>query len=224
VQRELWYPTLQRELSYSTLGSAFFPKEEAWTWLRPLLLVATGVVALTLFSQLSWNLPFSHAKDGSIVPVTGQTFAVLLIGAWYGSRLAGATLFVWMSAGAAGVPVFADWSGTYTAFAGPTGGYIIGFFFTAVLVGWFAERGWDRSHWIVLPMVLGNALLYLPGLIWLNGWLHVTDVPGADWQMTRDLGLWPFIPGDLFKLVAAALAVPAGWTIADMLRGRDTKG
>lgn len=206
---------------HPTLSVALFPKQ---TWVRQVLLVVGAVIFLALCAQISWHLPFSHAKDGKIVPVTGQTFAVVLIGAWYGSRLAGATIFAYMTAGVAGVPVFADWGRTYTAFAGPTGGYIIGFFFAATLVGWFAERGWDRSRWIVLPMVLGNAVLYVPGLIWLNAWMHVTDVPGTDWGLTLDFGLWPFIPGDLFKLVAAALVLPAGWTLADMLRGGDGKG
>ena len=117
------------------------------------------------------------------------------------------------------MPVFAGWDRYYGAFAGPTGGYIIGFFFAAVLVGWFAERGWDRSRWIVLPMVLGNALIYVPGLIWLNGWFHVMSYPSS-WHTTFNLGLWPFMPGDLAKLIAATLVVPAGWSLAEWRRGR----
>jgi biotin transport system substrate-specific component len=175
------------------------------------------VVLLALCAQISWNLPISHAKDGSIVPITGQTFAVLLIGALLGSRLAGAAVFSYMTVGVAGIPVFADWSRYYSAFAGPTGGYIIGFFFAAILVGWFAERGWDRGRWIVLPMLLGNALIYVPGLIWLNVWFHVMSFP-TGWHAAVDNGLWPFVAGDLAKLVAAALVVPAGWSLAEWIR------
>jgi len=207
--------TVQPPLTYPTLSVALFPKN---TLVRQALLVVGAVVFLALCSQISWNIPISHAKDGSIVPVTGQTFAVLVIGALLGSRLGGAAIFSYMTAGVAGVPVFAGWDRFYTVFAGPDGGYIIGFFVAAVVVGWFAERGWDRSRWIVLPMLLGNALIYVPGLIWLNGWFHVMSFP-ASWRTTFDLGLWPFIAGDSAKLIAATLVVPAGWSLAEWRRG-----
>lgn len=199
----------------TTLMGTIFPPR---TLSRQALLVTASVVLLALASQVSWDLPFSRARDGSVVPVTGQTFAVLLIGAVIGARLAGISVFAYMTAGVAGAPVFADWSRYYGAFAGPSGGYIIGFFFAAVIVGWFAERGWDRSNWILLPMFLGNAILYVPGLIWLNQWLHVTQFSGADWGTTLDLGLWPFIAGDSAKLIAAALALPAAWSLVGKAR------
>jgi len=82
-----------------------------------------------------------------------------------------------------------------------------------MVVGWFAERGWDRSRWIVLPMLLGNALIYVPGLLWLHQWQRVIGMEAH----TLDLGLWPFLPGDLLKLVAAALVLPAGWTLVERL-------
>lgn len=206
---------MQRAATYPTLGVAIFPRD---TIIRSVLLVAGAVAFLGACAQISWNLPFSHAKDGSVVPVTGQTFAVLVIGALLGSRLAGAAVFSYMTVGVAGAPVFADMDRFYGAFAGPSGGYIIGFFFAAVVVGWFAERGWDRSRWIVLPMLLGNAIIYVPGLLWLNAWMHITDIPGTDFDLTLDFGLWPFIAGDLAKLVAATLVLPAGWSIVEGLR------
>jgi len=199
----------------ATLIDAVFPRSSLG---RQALLVAASVVLLALASQISWDLPFSRARDGSVVPVTGQTFAVLLIGASMGARLAGVSVFVYMTAGVAGAPVFVDWSRYYTAFAGASGGYIIGFLFAAVLVGWFAERGWDRSNWILFPMFLANAVLYAPGLIWLNGWMHVTHFPGADWGATLDYGLWPFVAGDSVKLIAAALALPAAWSLVARAR------
>ena len=194
----------------ATLIDAAFPNS---TLAHQVMLVVGSVVFLALMSQLSWDLPFSRARDGSIVPVTGQTFAVLLIGASLGPRLAGVSVFTYMTAGVAGAPVFSDWSRYYTAYAGPSGGYIIGFFFAAVLVGWFAERGWDRSNWILLPMLLANAIIYVPGLIWLNQWMRVTNLPSANWHLTLDFGLWPFIAGDSAKLIAAALALPAAWSL-----------
>jgi biotin transport system substrate-specific component len=199
----------------ATLIDATLPPR---TLARQALLVAGSVVLLALASQISWDLPFSRARDGSVVPVTGQTFAVLLIGATMGARLAGVSVFAYMTAGVAGAPVFADWSRYYTGMAGPSGGYIIGFFFAAVLVGWFAERGWDRSNWILLPMFLGNAVIYVPGLIWLNQWMHVTHLPGVDWGATLDFGLWPFVAGDAVKLIAAALALPAAWSLVGRMR------
>ena len=69
--------------------------------------------------------------------------------------------------------------------------------------------------WLLLPMLIANAIIYVPGLIWLNGWLAIMDFP-VD---TFEAGLWPFIPGDLAKLVAAALVLPAGWTLRERLRG-----
>lgn len=199
----------------ATLVDTLFPKS---TLARQAVLVIGSVVFLALAAQVSWDLPFSRARDGSIVPITGQTLAVLLIGATLGARLAGISIFAYMTVGVAGAPVFADWARSYTQFAGPTGGYIIGFFFAAVLVGWFTERGWDRSNWILLPMFLGSAVIYVPGLIWLNSWMHVTHIPGADWGLTLDIGLWPFITGDSAKLIAAALVLPAGWSLARNLR------
>ena len=200
----------------STLIDALFPQS---TLARQALLVIGSVVFLALVSQVSWDLPFSRARDGSVVPVTGQTLAVLIIGATLGWRLAGVSIFTYMAAGVAGAPVFADWSRYYTTFAGPSGGYIIGFFFAAVVVGWFTERGWDRSNWILFPLFLGNAIIYVPGLIWLNQWMHVTNLPGAGWDMTLDFGLWPFIAGDSAKLIVAALALPAGWSLVRKVRG-----
>jgi biotin transport system substrate-specific component len=202
--------------TYPTLSDAIFPKN---TIVRQALLVAGAVVFLALCAQISWDIPISRAKDGSIVPVTGQTFAVLLIGALLGSRLGGLSVLAYIAAGVLGAPVFADWSRWYSTISGATGGYILGFVPMAIIVGFFAEHGWDRSRWIVLPMLIGNAILYVPGLIWLNGWLHVMNFPSS-WHYTFDIGLWPFIAGDCAKLIAATLIVPAGWSLAEWRGGK----
>ena len=101
---------------------------------------------------------FSHQFSFSTVPVTGQTFAVLLIGALYGSRLGAATMIAYLAEGAAGMPVFSNGLGGISAIATASGGYIFGFILAAYVVGWFAERGWDRSRGIVFPMLLANAV------------------------------------------------------------------
>ena len=203
---------MQRTAMYPTLGVAFFPKD---TLQRQALLVVGAVVFIALAAQVTWNYPFIETKAGNPVPITGQTFAILVTGVLLGARLGTAAVLAYLVAGIVGAPVFADWSRYYTAFAGATGGYLIGFLPAAFIVGWFAERGWDRSMWLLLPMLMANAIIYVPGLIWLNGWLAIMDFP-VD---TFEAGLWPFIPGDLAKLVAAALALPAGWTLKERLRG-----
>jgi biotin transport system substrate-specific component len=161
---------------------------------------------------------FSRQFSFSTVPITGQTFAVLLIGALYGSRLGAATLTAYLAEGAAGFPVFAGGHGGISAIATPSGGYLFGFIIAAFIVGWFAERGWDRSRWIMLPMLLGNAVIYVPGIIWLHQQFAVVNMP-ISWSTAFDYGLWPYIAGDLAKLVAAALALPAGWAIVERFRG-----
>ena len=203
---------MQRTAIYPALGVAFFPKE---TLLRQALLVVGAVVFIALAAQVTWNYPFIETKAGNPVPITGQTFAILVTGVLLGARLGTAAVLAYLVAGIVGAPVFAEWSRYYTAFAGATGGYLIGFLPAAFIVGWFAERGWDRSMWLLLPMLIANAIIYVPGLIWLNGWLAIMDFP-VD---TFEAGLWPFIPGDLAKLVAAALVLPAGWTLKERLRG-----
>ena len=203
---------MQRTAMYTTLSVAFFPKE---TLLRQALLVVGAVVFIALAAQVTWNYPFIETKAGNPVPITGQTFAILVTGVLLGARLGTAAVLAYLVAGIVGAPVFAEWSRYYTAFAGATGGYLIGFLPAAFIVGWFAERGWDRSMWLLLPMLIANAIIYVPGLIWLNGWLAIMDFP-VD---TFEAGLWPFIPGDLAKLVAAALVLPAGWTLRERLRG-----
>ncbi len=204
---------MQRTATVPTLGVAFFPNE---TVLRQLLLVAGAVVFIALAAQVSWNYPFIETRAGNPVPITGQTFAVLITGALLGSRLGAASILAYLAIGVAGGPVFADWSRFYTTFAGATGGYLLGFVPAAFIIGWFAERGWDRSRWILLPMLVANAIIYVPGLIWLDRWLAIMGYQAG----TFEAGLWPFIPGDLAKLVAAALVLPAGWALVELLRGR----
>ena len=175
------------------------------------LLVIAGTALMTLCARVSFHVSFST------VPITGQTFGVLLIGAVYGSRLGAATLMAYLAEGAIGMPVLAGGLGGISAIATPSGGYLFGFIIAAFIVGWFAERGWDRSRWIVAPMLLGSAALYVPGVIWLHQQFSVVGIP-ISWSTAFDYGLWPFIAGDLAKLVLATLALPAAWSIVDRTR------
>jgi biotin transport system substrate-specific component len=196
-------------LRTNTLSARIIPE----TWVSNVILVIAGTALMALSAQASYHFSWS------MVPVTGQTFAVLLIGALYGSRLGAVTMLAYIAEGAAGLPVFAGGKGTIAAIATPSGGYLFGFVLAAFVVGWFAERGWDRSRWIVLPMLLGNAVIYVPGVIWLHQQFAIVGTP-ISWSTALHYGLWPFIAGDLAKLVAASLAVPAGWSVVERFRPR----
>ncbi|MFQ5793645.1 MAG: biotin transporter BioY [Candidatus Bipolaricaulia bacterium] len=167
-------------------------------------LIVGGSLFVTLAARISVPLPFSP------VPITGQTFAVLLTGALLGSRRGALSLLAYLSEGALGLRVFAGGTGGWGILAGPTGGYLIGFVFAAFLIGWLAERGWDRwVHTTALAMLFGNVIIYLFGLPWLAHFV------GADRALP--LGLSPFIPGDLIKLALAAALLPSGWKLLERL-------
>jgi len=134
------------------------------------------------------------------VPMTMQTFAVLLIGATIGPRLGAASVVTYLGGAALGLPVLAG--GTALVLGGPTFGYLVGFLLAAVAMGWAAQRGWTR-HWPTLlgALLIGEALIYLPGLAWLHlAWLH-------DLRATLAAGLVPFLLGDGLKLLLAAASI-----------------
>jgi len=141
------------------------------------------------------------------VPVTMQTFAVLLVGGLLGSRLGAMSLLLYLAEGALGLPVFAGGAGSVLHFAGPTAGYLFGFVAAAFVVGWLCERGWSRKvETAVFAMLLGTGAIYLFGLPWLAQF--------TGWDKVLQLGLIPFIPGDVLKVILAALALPLGWKIS----------
>lgn len=168
------------------------------------LLVVGGAAFVAVMAQARVALPFTP------VPLTGQTFAVLMTGALLGSRLGAASMLAYLAAGLFGLPVFSGWAGGWAAASGPTGGYLLGFVAAAFVVGWFAERGWDCDLRAVVPMLIGNALIYAAGLPWLARFVGPDDVIQS--------GLLPFIPGDLLKLAAAASALPVGWALVRRFR------
>jgi biotin transport system substrate-specific component len=141
------------------------------------------------------------------VPMTMQSFVVLVIGMAYGARLAGATVALYLLEGAVGLPVFAGTpeKGIGIAYmAGPTGGYLAGFLVAAVAMGWLAERGWDRSlAWSTIAMTIGTVLLFATGI----GWLAVL----VGWQKAIAGGLIPFLLGSVLKLALAATILPVCW-------------
>ena len=167
------------------------------------LVILGGALFVTLFAQIRIPLPFTP------VPITGQTFAVLLVAATLGSIRGGASLGLYVALGAAGAPVFTGWGRGFEILKGATGGYLIGFVVAAIVVGLLAERGWDRKFRSAIgAMLTGNVIIYLFGLPWLS------RVVGTGFTKTLELGLYPFVPGDLLKLYLAAGLLPTAWKFA----------
>jgi biotin transport system substrate-specific component len=164
---------------------------------RDVIVVILGAVITGLAAQVSFHIP------GTPVPVTGQTFAVLLTGAALGLRRSALSMTLYLAAGVAGVPWYANHA---SGFGGPAFGYVVAFIVAAALVGWLAERGGDRTvARTVGTMLLGTAAIYLVGASWLAVDLHL----GA--AKAWDLGVRPFLVGDALKLVLAAGMLPGAW-------------
>jgi len=192
----------QYATTHPTLASAVWPADKTGALLRTAFLLILGNALLWASAKL--QIPFYP------VPMTMQTFVVIVLGMAYGWRLGAATVGLYLLEGAFGLPVFAGTpeKGIGLAYiAGPTGGYLIGFLLASAACGWLAERGWDRS--IVktaAAMLVGNLFIYVPGLLWLGtlvGW----DKPVLAW------GLTPFLLGDLTKLALAVAILPASWKL-----------
>ena len=186
----------------ATLAGVLWPAESAHKALRFAVLAVVGTLLLTLAAKI--QVPFYP------VPMTMQTLVVLGLGMAYGWRLGGATLLLYLAEGAVGLPVFAGTpeKGIGLAYMlGGTGGYLLGFVLAAAACGYLAERGWDRNVLTTaLAMLIGNVLIYVPGLFWL-GTLFGWDKPIFAW------GLTPFLLGDLLKLVLAAALLPLAWKL-----------
>jgi biotin transport system substrate-specific component len=166
--------------------------------------LVVGYAALTgLAAQLSIRLPFTP------VPITGQTFAVLLGAAALGWRRAALGMGLYLAAGLAGVPWFAQGRGGVDVLTAPSFGYVVGFLVAAAVVGWLAGQGQDRTPArTVLTMVVGNLVVYAFGLSWLMASLDVGLAQGME------LGVTPFLAGDALKILLAAGLLPAAWALA----------
>jgi biotin transport system substrate-specific component len=144
------------------------------------------------------------------VPITGQTFAVLLVGSALGAPLAGASLSMYLLLGMLGAPVYAEQESGLDVLSGPTGGYLVGFALAALITGRLAEWRWDRRFsTATAAMLAGTVVIYVAGLSWL-----AIDL-STDLERTLELGLYPFVVGDLLKLYLAAVLLPIGWRIRD---------
>lgn len=184
---------------------------------KQVMLVALGVAALTLAAKI--RLPMWPSP----VPVTMGTFAVLTIGAAFGPRLGLLTIGTYMLLGALGATVFAGDTAGWAYMTGATGGYLLGYVLATVLLGALARRGWDRSvGWMALAMLLGNVVIYLPGVAWIRQVIAAGAFDPAKyasvWDQTLVWGLTPYLIGDAMKLALAALLLPAIWKLVGNAR------
>ena len=173
---------------------------------RDAALVIGAAAFVGVSAQLAVPLP------GTPVPVTGQTFAVLLSGAALGFGRAGLAMLVYLLAGMAGVPWFTDGGSGTTA---PTLGYVIGFVIAAAAVGALAGRGGDRTPArTIATMLAGTAIMYATGVPYLMASLNI------GLGRALDLGVVPFLAGDALKVLLAAGLLPAAWKLTGTARTR----
>jgi biotin transport system substrate-specific component len=186
-----------------TVADIIRPSQKAFARWYDVALVAGGSMVIALCAQIALGYP---------VPVTGQTFGVLMVAALLGSRRGALCVLTYLAEGLAGLPVFAQGKAGLAAFLGPTGGYLVGFAFAAWLVGALSERTWDRRvPTTVAAMLLGNVVIYACGLAWLLCLTHIVGKPLAGGVLA--VGLYPFILGDVLKIALAAVLLPSGWKL-----------
>ena len=185
----------------SLVEEAFF-KTGSFLMLKRLTLVVVGIFMLALFSKIKipiWPSP---------VPINLATLSVLTIGLTYGPKLGLTTVFGYLMLGTLGFDIFANSSAKVNGMEymlGRTGGYLFGYLIATIALGFLARAGWDRNVFkIVLALIIGNALIYIPGIFWLAE-LYTWNKPILAW------GLTPFLIGDALKILLAALVIPSIW-------------
>jgi biotin transport system substrate-specific component len=187
----------QHSGAHATLADTVWSPVGSSPAVRAIVLALIGTALLTLSAKI--QVPFWP------VPMTMQTFVVLVLGMAYGWRLAGATVLLYLAQGAIGLPVFAA-GGGIAYFAGPTAGYLAGFLLAAVVVGWLAEHGWDRSVPRTLgAMLIGTAIIFACGIAWLGTLIGLRQAIGA--------GLVPFLLGEAVKIALATAILPFAWRL-----------
>ena len=192
--------TLAPNLRRTVLADRVFPR----TLVMDIVLVVAGAALVTVLAQVA--IPLWP------VPITGQTLAVLLVGSTLGWARGAISMVLYAVLGLVGVPVYSDGSHGAGVLFGATGGYIVGFIVSAALVGWLAERQWDRKILkAIVTFVAGSVVVFAIGLPWLAVVLH-TDLP-----TTLQYGLYPFIIGGIIKAAIAAGLLPLAWWGADRI-------
>jgi biotin transport system substrate-specific component len=187
------------------------PRNRSASFVVDAVLVIGGSLFIAALAQVSIKLAFTP------VPITLQTFGVLLIGTAYGWRLAGLSIALYLAEIAIGLPFAAEGKSglEILSIATASGGYLWGFLVAGLLCGWLANRGWDRSiRSSISVMLLGTVVIYAFGVTWLAAAIDVPLVKAFE------LGLYPFVIGDLLKLLLAAGLLPTAWNLAGNRAGR----
>ena len=178
------------------IGAALAPLD----WTRSVGLVIVFSLFIAAAAQFAIHI--------GPIPITGQTFAVLLTGALLGSRLGAAAVIAYLIEGAIGLPFFAGGGAGIVRFFGPTGGYLVAFPAAAFVTGAFAEHGWDKNYpQAVAAMAIGSAIVFLGGWAWFT--ILTSTPPVAAFQ----IAVWQFLPGDVIKIALAAAVLPTGWAL-----------
>ena len=193
----------------NSLVEEVFFKTDSFLMFRRLTLVVVGIFILTLFSKIKipiWPSP---------VPINLATLSVLTIGLTYGPKLGLTTVFGYLIIGTLGFDIFANSSAKVNGMEymlGSTGGYLFGYLLATIALGFLARAGWDRNVFkIVLALIIGSVLIYIPGIFWLAE-LYTWNKPILAW------GLTPFLIGDALKILLATLVIPSMWRIIGSAR------
>jgi biotin transport system substrate-specific component len=188
-------------LSATSLRTSLIPRATA---LSNAVLVVSGVLGLAALAQIAIPVP------GSPVPVTGQTLGVLILGTTYGSTLGVTTFALYMLAGIAGAPVFANSGHGLDRIVGATGGYLIGMLVATFVLGQLARFRLDQKFLTALPsMLIGTVITFSFGLVWLQQYTE------QSWSWTINAGLTPFIVGEALKIAIAGTSLPAIWRVVN---------
>ncbi len=188
-----------------TLADALWPRMGVLPkdLLRDLVLIVGFAVLVALCGRARFFLPDNP------VPITMQTFGVLMTGAALGSWRGTSSLLLFYFVGMAGLPVFQGGGNGWSYVTdSPTGGYLIGFVAAGCVTGFLAERGWSRGN-SLWALLVGSVVLYIPGILWLGAKGYVP------WGEVLSKGLYPFIPGDLLKMLMVGIVLPSAWTLAN---------
>jgi biotin transport system substrate-specific component len=188
-------------LSATSLRTSLIPRSTA---LSNAVLVVSGVLGLAALAQIAIPVP------GSPVPVTGQTLGVLILGTAYGSTLGVTTFAIYILAGVAGAPVFANSGHGLDRIVGATGGYLIGMLVATFVLGQLARFRLDQNFLTALPsMLIGTITTFAFGLVWLH------QYTGQSWDWTIKAGLTPFIVGEVLKIAIAGTSLPVVWRVVN---------
>jgi biotin transport system substrate-specific component len=197
-----------------TVADLVRPAEKRHARIYDAALVLGGSLVIAGSAQIAVGLP---------VPVTGQTFAVLMMAALLGSRRGVLCILAYLAEGLTGLPVFSQGRAGPAMFFGPTGGFLLGFIPAAYVVGSLAERGWDRrAVTTMLAMILGSVAMYACGLAWLSCLNSLLGKPLGGGVLA--VGLYPFLVGDVLKIILATFLLPCGWKLIEYFGFENSAG